>query len=145
MFLNKCSVCVFNSLRDCDQVWLWNYNRFRVLHAVNSLNVKHDLRSKKIKLFCIMQTFPDDISWFATWRLCLTVCMNLKQRSSDVTGRPLVSDITEGVIRIWSYQMKFRLKKKKTSFNPFVPGNFGEKGVLKLVKPFSSHCLAIKS
>ena len=43
------------------------YNQFRVvLHAVDSLNVKHELRSKKIKQFCIMQTFPNDISRFAT-------------------------------------------------------------------------------
>ena len=78
----------------------------------------------------------------------------LKQRSSDVTGWPVVSDVTEGLITIQSTgnQMKFRLKKKtktkqKTSdsFNPFVPGNFGEKGILKLAKPFSSHSLAIKS
>ena len=43
------------------------YNRFRVVrHAVDSLNVKHELRSKKIKQFFIMQTFPNDISRFAT-------------------------------------------------------------------------------
>ena len=29
-----------------------NYNRFRVLHAVDSLNVKRELRSKKVKQFC---------------------------------------------------------------------------------------------
>ena len=34
------------------------YGRFRVvLHAVDSLNFKHELRSKKIKQFCIMQIF----------------------------------------------------------------------------------------
>ena len=38
------------------------YNQFRVvLHAVDSLNVEHELRSKKIKQFCIMQTFPNGI------------------------------------------------------------------------------------
>ena len=37
-----------------------------VLHAIDSLNVKHELRSKKIKQFCIMQTFSNDISRFAT-------------------------------------------------------------------------------
>ena len=43
------------------------YNRFRVvLHAVDILNVKHELRSKKIKQFCIMQTFPNGVSRFAT-------------------------------------------------------------------------------
>ena len=35
-------------------------SRFRVLHAVDSLNVKHELRSKKIKQLCTMQTFPND-------------------------------------------------------------------------------------
>ena len=29
--------------------------------------------------------------------------------------------------------------------SPFAPGNFTEKHVLKLVKPFSGHCCAIKS
>ena len=33
--------------------------------AVDSLNVKHELRSKQVRPFCIMQTFPNDISWFA--------------------------------------------------------------------------------
>ena len=62
-------MCVFISLFDCDRVELWNYNRFRaVLHAVDSLNVKHELRSKKVKqyLFCVMQIFQSDISRFAT-------------------------------------------------------------------------------
>ena len=45
-------------------------------HAVDSLNVKHELQSKKIKQFCIMQTFPNDISQFATWKSCFTFCMN---------------------------------------------------------------------
>ena len=55
------------------------YNRFRVvLHAVDSLNVKHELLSKKIKQFCIMQTFPNDISRFATRKSCFTFCMNYK-------------------------------------------------------------------
>ena len=31
------------------------------------------------------------------------------------------------------------------TFNPFSPGNFANKRVLKLVEQFSSHCLAIKS
>ena len=31
-----------------------------------SLNIKHELRSKKIKQFCVIQTFPNNISWFAT-------------------------------------------------------------------------------
>ena len=32
-----------------------------------------------------------------------------------------------------------------TLFNPFAPENFAEKRVLKLVEPFSGHCLAKKS
>ena len=31
------------------------------------------------------------------------------------------------------------------SFNPFAPGDFAEKRVLKLVEWFSGHCRAIKS
>ena len=43
VFLNKCSVCVFISLRDYDRV-SFQYNRFRVVrHAVDSLNFKHEL------------------------------------------------------------------------------------------------------
>ena len=30
-------------------------------------------------------------------------------------------------------------------FNPFAPGDFAKKGVLKLVEWFSGHCRAIKS
>ena len=52
-------------------------NLFRVvLLAVDSLNVKHELRSKKIKQFCTMHTFPNDISRFATWKSCFTFCIN---------------------------------------------------------------------
>ena len=56
-----------------------------VLYAVDSWNIKHELRSKKIKQFCIMQTFPNDISRFAVFYFL----HELKQRSgsSDVTGR----------------------------------------------------------
>ena len=31
------------------------------------------------------------------------------------------------------------------NINPFIPGNFAEKRVLKLVERFSGHCPAIKS
>ena len=34
---------------------------------------------------------------------------------------------------------------KKQCFNPFAPGNFAEKRVLKLVEWFSGHCRAIRS
>ena len=34
--------------------------------AVDSLNVKHELRLKEIQQFFIMQTFSNDISRFAT-------------------------------------------------------------------------------
>ena len=37
------------------------------------------------------------------------------------------------------------LKKPGTMLDPFDPRNFAKKCVLKLVKQFSSHCLAIKS
>ena len=66
------------------------YNQFRVvLHAVDSLNVKHELRSKKIKQFCIMQTFPNGISRLCDLKTVFYFLHELKQRSgsSDVTGR----------------------------------------------------------
>ena len=34
---------------------------------------------------------------------------------------------------------------KPLKFNPFAPGDFAEKRVLKLVEWFSGHCRAIKS
>ena len=37
------------------------------------------------------------------------------------------------------------LKRPSTLLNPFAPGEFAEKRVLKLVERFSSHCRAIKS
>ena len=36
------------------------------------------------------------------------------------------------------------LKMKILAFNPFAPGDFAEKRVLKLVEWFSGHCRAIK-
>ena len=35
--------------------------------------------------------------------------------------------------------------KSRFHFNPFAPGDFAEKRVLKLVEWFSGHCRAIKS
>ena len=37
------------------------------------------------------------------------------------------------------------LQNKQFVFNPFAPGDFAEKHVLKLVEWFSGHCRAIKS
>ena len=46
----------------------------------------------------------------------------------------------------WTWKKKIRrsLEKKPKEHNPFVPGDFAKKRVLKLVK-FSGHCRAIKS
>ena len=70
VFLNvwfSCAVCLFHYVIATEFDYRIQHNRFGVvLHAVDSLNVKHELRSKKVKQFCIMQTFPNDISWFAT-------------------------------------------------------------------------------
>ena len=38
-----------------------------------------------------------------------------------------------------------RFYLEKRPFNPFAPGDFAEKRVLKLVEWFSGHCHAIKS
>ena len=56
------------------------------------MQVKHELQSKRVKQFCTMQTFPDDIFLFASWKSCFTFCMNFKQRSSDVTALDGISD-----------------------------------------------------
>ena len=40
---------------------------------------------------------------------------------------------------------KFARLHIKQHFNPFTPGDFAEKRVLKLVEWFSGHCRAIKS
>ena len=104
----------FISLRDCDRVWLWNYNRFRVLHAVDSLNVKHELRSKNVKSFCILQTFPNDISLFATWKSCLSFCLNFnswRHWTALINGRSIQTLLSWGVITTRSNRMKFRLLK----------------------------------
>ena len=80
-------MCVFISLRDCDRVCLWNYNRFRVLYAVDSFKVKHKLRSKKVEQFCIM---PDaDIS--QRYFLVFHLFPNFLHRSNDVTGQALTA------------------------------------------------------
>ena len=42
-------------------------------------------------------------------------------------------------------QEKQRVHRPSLSFNPFAPGDFAEKRVLKQVEWFSGHCRAIKS
>ena len=49
------------------------------------------------------------------------------------------SDYKSGVLKIISDSTKFK------PINPFAPGDFAEKRVLKLVEWFSGHCRAIKS
>ena len=66
------------------------YNRFRVLHAVNSLNVKQELPSKKVKQFCIIPDADNSKRYFLVFHLKIVFfnfLHELKQRSSDVTGR----------------------------------------------------------
>ena len=96
----KASHCVFELSVPCVYVfhcviatefdYRIQYNWFRVeLHAVDSLNVKHELLSKKIKQFCIMQTFPNDICRFATLKSCFRGCLHEKTRTgaSFIPGR----------------------------------------------------------
>ena len=65
--LSVSCVCLLHCVIATEFDYRIQYNPFRVvLHAVDSLNVKHESRSKKIKQFCIMQTFPNDVSRFAT-------------------------------------------------------------------------------
>ena len=49
------------------------------MHAVDSLNAKNVIRSEKVKELCIMQTFPNNISWFAM-KFALNFLHKLKQR-----------------------------------------------------------------
>ena len=53
-------------------------------------------------------------------------------KDSNIDSHPGNMD-TEGVVERLSY------------INPFAPGDFAEKRILKLVKWFSGHCRAIKS
>ena len=55
----KSSVCVFNMISAYFIFFLINYNRSltdwsRVPHTVDTLNIKHELRSKGVKQFGIM-------------------------------------------------------------------------------------------
>ena len=43
------------------------------------------------------------------------------------------------------YSFAFIINVSEKSLNPFAPGDFAEKRVLKLVEWFSGHCRAIKS
>ena len=89
VFLNQVFRVLFISLRNCDRVWLLNNNRFRVLHAVDSLDVKHESQSKKVKQFCIMLDADISKRYFLVFHLKIVFNFlpELKQRSSDITGR----------------------------------------------------------
>ena len=85
-------------LCDRDRVWWLNCggvqpkDLFRVLHVVNSLNVKHDLRFKSKAI-----VYHEDISeWhFFVWQLKIvfsfSILHKLKQRliNSDITERSM--------------------------------------------------------
>ena len=54
----------------------------------------------------------------------------------------------EGESSTWNPEPTVWNPESKTVFdylNPFAPGNFAEKRVLKLVEWFSGHCRAVKS
>ena len=57
------------------------------MHAVDSLNIKHELRSKKVKQFYIMPNADISKRYFLVFHLFLNFLYELKQRGSDVTGR----------------------------------------------------------
>ena len=48
-------------------------------------------------------------------------------------------------VLITYYTIKVKSLQITQNFNPFAPGDFAEKRVLKLVEWFSGHCRAIKS
>ena len=92
MFLKQSvtCVCLFLGMIGTEFDYTIQYNQFRViLHAVDSLNVKYELQFKKIKQFCIMQTFPNDIFLVCHLKIMFYFLHELKQRSrsSDATGR----------------------------------------------------------
>ena len=55
--------------------------------------------------------------------------------------------ISHEIDRFGCFRLKsgFFFKKLGTLLNPFAPGDFAEKRVLKLVESFSGHCRAVKS
>ena len=82
-----CSVCVVISLRDCDWVWLWNYNRFRVLHAVDSLNVLRTwIPIGKSKAILYHADISNRYFLVCHLKIVFNFLYELKERSSDVTG-----------------------------------------------------------
>ena len=91
------------------------YNRFRVLHAVDSLNLKHELKSKKSEAILYHADISKRYSVVCHLKIVFNFLHELKQMSSDVTGRHerlVDSDVIEGVITNRSNRMKFRLSVK---------------------------------
>ena len=70
-----------------------------------------------------------------------------------VFALPMAIIYTFGMIIVWKLKLRFiensdqniQQQKQLEKLNPFAPGDFAEKRVLKLVEWFSGHCRAIKS
>ena len=86
----KGNCCVFE-FRVCIYFIPWlrpslNYNRFSVLHAVDSLNDKHKLQSKRVKqfcqLYCIMYSFQIKL-------------MNIMTSQDGINGRSIEMLLSE--------------------------------------------------
>ena len=57
------------------------------LHAVDSLNVKHELRSNKVKAILYHADISKQYFLVCHLKIVFNFLHKLKQRSSDVTGR----------------------------------------------------------
>ena len=87
--LSVLCVCFFHCVIATDRVLLQNYNPFRVvLQAVDSLNIKHELRSKNRAILYHAEISKRYFS-VCPWKIVFYFLHELKQKSrrSGVTGR----------------------------------------------------------
>ena len=87
--LFKCSVCVFKviSLRDCDRDYRITTDSYTVPHTVDSLNVNHETAIKKSKAILHHVDIFRRYFFVCQLKIVFYFSHELKQRSSDVTGR----------------------------------------------------------
>ena len=69
---------------------------------------------------------------------------NLQQTLPSQRTVPPLRYITQAGVFVDEYHLS-NWKEKNSIINPFAPGDFAEKRVLKLVERFSGHCRTSKS
>ena len=74
-----------------------------------------------MKQFCIMQTFPNDISRFANWKSCFTFCMNWSKEV--VTSLDGINGRSTSNEESWAIHMLV-LKRKEINQGRCKRGNF---------------------